>query len=470
MKTKLIFLNLFISLTGFGQFPSRGPEIKSPEVLEDHSVILRLFAPEASSVQLAGSVLKDYRPLEMEKNNEGIFEIKVGPLESDMYVYTFKVNGVTALDPNNPVTIRDGAHIESRLIIDGETANHYDAKDVKHGKVSSVWYDSKTIGVKRRMLVYTPPGYDDSQDQYPILYLLHGGGGDEEAWISRGRANYIMDNLVDQNKAIPMIIVMTNGSINTEAAPDQRPYDSFKTNSNQGYLTCCKCGANLTGSASRSKTGKRHYYYHCNSKFGCNERFRVSLADLKLQEYLYQLKPKKNVLNLFKLIYKDTWGKNKDITLRESNRINTDIINLESNQEALLNKLLEGVIDNELFKQQNNKIQAKINQYRQELENIASLNDDILDRVNQAADLFFNLSQAYEKADTKLKRKLLSSIFEEKLIFENENYRTPKFNPAFNEIYTNMKKLEGFEIKKGDTFESISRGVVRTGIEPVFRP
>ncbi|MFM1913312.1 MAG: hypothetical protein RIR51_1150, partial [Bacteroidota bacterium] len=81
-------------------------------------------------------------------------------------------------------------------------------------------------------------------------------------------------------------------------------------------------------------------------------------------------------------------------------------------------------------------------------------------------------SYAYEKADTKLKRKLLSSIFEEKLVFENENYRTPKFNPAFNEIYTNMKKIEGFEIKKGDTFESISRGVEGKGFEPSisFRP
>jgi enterochelin esterase family protein len=200
--------------------------VSSPDIREDQSVIFRLRAPDATSVQLRGTMIPGYGPLEMAKTDSGVFELTVGPLEPDMYVYTFIMDGVTILDPANHVVVRDGSRIESRLMIPGELTDLYDAKDVPHGRVSAIWYSSPSMGMSRRMMVYTPPGYEKSSDSYPVLYLLHGGGGDEEAWIDRGRSNYMMDNLIARGKAEPMIIVMPNGSINQQAAPGNRPYSS----------------------------------------------------------------------------------------------------------------------------------------------------------------------------------------------------------------------------------------------------
>ena len=103
-------------------------------------------------------------------------------------------------------------------------ADVIDVKPVPHGDIKAAWYNSPTIsGAQRRMFIYTPPGYDKSNKQYPVLYLLHGGGGDEEGWLSRGRANYMIDNLIASGKAVPMIVVITNGNPNTPAAPLDRP-------------------------------------------------------------------------------------------------------------------------------------------------------------------------------------------------------------------------------------------------------
>lgn len=195
----------------------------SPEIQEDNSVIFRLMAPEADTVKLGGTMNADYSELIMKKNAEGIFEIKIGPLVPDMYVYTFKVDGVTTLDPSNNIVVRDGSHIESRLMIPGGVTDLYDVKDVPHGRVSAIWYPAEALGMKRRCLVYTPPGYERSSESYPVLYLLHGGGGDEEAWISRGRTNYILDNLIAQGKAEPMIVVIPNGNASATSAPGETP-------------------------------------------------------------------------------------------------------------------------------------------------------------------------------------------------------------------------------------------------------
>jgi len=198
--------------------------IVSPEVNEDGTVIFRLEAPQVDTVKIFGTWLDDYNErIVMNKNSSGIFEAKVGPLDPDMYVYVFFVDGVPMLDPSNNVVVRDGSHIESRLVIPGERTDLYDVNPVPHGRLHAVWYPSPTIGMDRRMMVYTPPGYETSNQRYPVLYLLHGGGGDEEAWISRGRANYILDNLIAEDKAIPMIIVIPNGIPSVPAAPNDRP-------------------------------------------------------------------------------------------------------------------------------------------------------------------------------------------------------------------------------------------------------
>jgi enterochelin esterase family protein len=109
-------------------------------------------------------------------------------------------------------------------MVPGALADLIDAKDVPHGQVTAVWYPSPTLGGNRRMMVYTPPGYEKSKQKYPVMYLLHGAGGDEDVWVNRGRANYILDNLIAAGKATPMIVVITNGNPNTPAEPLDRSY------------------------------------------------------------------------------------------------------------------------------------------------------------------------------------------------------------------------------------------------------
>ncbi len=236
---KIRFLTLAVS--GVFLLPATGqrnsPAVKSPEVLEDGSVTFRLYAPDVDSVVVRGTFTTGESPigmLDMVKNDTGLFVGTTGPLPSDMYVYTFVADGIPVLDPSNRIVVRDGSYIENRLVIPGETFDLYDVKEVPHGSLHALWYPSPTIGQERRMIVYTPPGYEKSEESYPVLYLLHGGGGDEEAWTSRGRANYILDNLIAAGKAEPMIIVMTNGVPSVQAAPGERPVASLTGASNPG--------------------------------------------------------------------------------------------------------------------------------------------------------------------------------------------------------------------------------------------
>ncbi|MBL7818581.1 MAG: hypothetical protein JNL70_26515 [Saprospiraceae bacterium] len=199
----------------------RPNNVISPEVLSDNSVIFRLKAPEGHTVQVSGTWATG-KMTTMERKDT-VYEVKLGPLASDMYEYDILLDGVPVLDPSSSMVTRDGAWIQNRLMIPGAMADIIDVKPVPHGDLKSVWYASPTIGAERRMFIYTPPGYDKDRKKYPVLYLLHGGGGDEEVWLSRGRANYIVDNLIATQKATPMIVVITNGNPNTPAAPLDRP-------------------------------------------------------------------------------------------------------------------------------------------------------------------------------------------------------------------------------------------------------
>lgn len=202
--------------------------LNSPEILSDNSVIFRIKAPAASSVQVVGTWAADFKPVPMVKNDSNVYELKVGPLPSNMYEYRFILDGVPMLDPNNNAVTRDGTYVESRLLVPGQLADLFTVQDVPHGKVSAVWYPSPTLATQRRMYVYTPPGYEQGNDKYPVMYLLHGGGGDEDGWINRGRANYIIDNLIAAKQAVPMIVVITNGNPDAVAAPLDRPLSSTK--------------------------------------------------------------------------------------------------------------------------------------------------------------------------------------------------------------------------------------------------
>ncbi|GAB3525562.1 hypothetical protein GCM10027442_55300 [Emticicia fontis] len=204
------------------QAQRRPSKIVSPEVLSDNSVIFRIKAPDANSVQLSGTWPKEFKNMILMVKKDSVFEVKVGPLPSNMYEYEFILDGIPTLDPNSSMVTRDGAWIQNRLMVPGEQADMYEVKPVPHGDLKAVWYNSATLGTERRMFIYTPPGYDKSKKNYPVLYLLHGSGGDEEVWLSRGRANYIIDNLIATGKAEPMIVVITNGNPVTTAAPLDR--------------------------------------------------------------------------------------------------------------------------------------------------------------------------------------------------------------------------------------------------------
>ena len=191
---------------------ARPTPLRSPEIHPDRTVTFRLLAPKATEVTLNGS-WDGGTNLKMAKGDAGIWSTTIGPLAPQLWGYWFTVDGVKALDPNNAETQRDGARYDNLLMISGPESEWWDFKDVPHGTVQALWYPSPTLKLaSRRMMVYTPPGYETSGQKYPVLYLLHGGGGDEDAWLTMGRANIIMDNLIAAGKAKPMIVVMPNGN------------------------------------------------------------------------------------------------------------------------------------------------------------------------------------------------------------------------------------------------------------------
>ncbi len=194
------------------------PALRSPEILPDQRVTFRLRAPNATEVTLNGT-WPDGRGVNMTKDDQGVWSAKVGPLTPELWSYTYSVNGIGMLDPQNANLLRDGTRYMGFFVIDGPLSQNYSIKDVPHGNVSQVWYNSPTLKLTRRMYVYTPAGYDTGKQKYPVLYLLHGAGGDEDAWNNMGRASVILDNLIASGKAKPMLVVMTNGNANQKMAP-----------------------------------------------------------------------------------------------------------------------------------------------------------------------------------------------------------------------------------------------------------
>ena len=237
MKKKLITLSMLLCITWISAQEiqrAQGPRIVSPEILANNSVIFRINSANAQSVMLSGSW--EGGRLEMKKDADGIWSVQTSPLQSSMYHYNFIIDGVSILDPANPKAMRDGQRYASTLILPGAGSNDFEVNDVPHGTLSKVWYHSPTLNLNRRMYVYTPPGYEDSTISYPVLYLQHGGGGDEDAWSSLGRTNYILDNLIASGKAKPMIVVMPNGNYTETAAVTDRKSTPPQTGSVGGDI------------------------------------------------------------------------------------------------------------------------------------------------------------------------------------------------------------------------------------------
>lgn len=189
--------------------------VVSPE-LTDSDVTFRLKADYATMVQLQASWLA--QPVAMTRGENNVWAVTLELPYAEIHTYNFIVDGTAVNDPQNFYVQRDGTRYLNMLTVPGErTANYGEAQH--RGTVSYKWYDSKILGINRRVTVYTPYGYEKNpKAKYPVLYLLHGAGGDEEAWSSMGRAAQILDNLIEKGLAKPMIVVMPNGNPGQQAA------------------------------------------------------------------------------------------------------------------------------------------------------------------------------------------------------------------------------------------------------------
>ena len=192
--------------------------VVSPEIQND-SVTFRLKADYATVVKLSGSWMPGWgATIDMTRGENNVWSVTIPLPEPEIYTYNFVADGVSVNDPQNVMVQRDGSRYLNMLLVDGERTENYKPAE-KRGTVSHPWYDSKILGINRRLTVYTPYGYEaNPKAKYPVLYLLHGAGGDEEAWSSMGRTAQILDNLIAKGLAKPMIVVMPNGNPNQQAA------------------------------------------------------------------------------------------------------------------------------------------------------------------------------------------------------------------------------------------------------------
>jgi enterochelin esterase-like enzyme len=195
---------------GAGRRPSPNDSLRSVEVGDDHKVTFRIYAPKADDVSVSGDFGQGGK---LTKDAQGVWSTTVGPLTPDFYTYTFNVDGVRTIDPKNAMIKPGLGSVDSMFLVAGKESEFEATRDVPHGEVRTVWYHSSTLNTLRSMRVYTPPGYESNSDRYPVLYLLHGAGDDDAGWSTIGRAGFIVDNLVGERKAIPLIVVMPNGSL-----------------------------------------------------------------------------------------------------------------------------------------------------------------------------------------------------------------------------------------------------------------
>ncbi len=209
-------------------------ELNSPQIHEDNSVTFRVHAPKAVTVRLTGDFLPHHIAdnngyvtevpiwVDMVEGKDGIWEYTTDVLAPELYSYMFRIDGLPYADPSNQYRHRDMTVWTNYFLIsaeEGDTGYMYSNNKVPHGNIERVWYEDKVLGMSRRTSIYTPPGYEDSKEKYPVLYLCHGAGGDENSWLDFGRAAQIMDNLIATGKAKPMIVVIPNGNPVAAAAP-----------------------------------------------------------------------------------------------------------------------------------------------------------------------------------------------------------------------------------------------------------
>jgi enterochelin esterase-like enzyme len=241
MKRFLILAISFLAATATSQLAlsqTPPPSLVSPEVHSDNRVTFRFRAPNVKevAVQIEGAA----KPLPMQKDDQGVWSVTTDPLTPDYYGYTIIADGVGLFDPSNPTIKPNLLSRASELHVPGPASLTWEIAAVPHGQVHHHFYKSAVVGDDRGFFVYTPPGYDPRGKQtYPVFYLLHGFSDTAEAWTAFGRANVILDNLIAQGKAKPMLVVMPlgygepkvlqpNSGVFRDPTITQRNFDEFR--------------------------------------------------------------------------------------------------------------------------------------------------------------------------------------------------------------------------------------------------
>jgi enterochelin esterase family protein len=209
---KPFILSLLVSSTAVFAQAQMANTIVSPEVLPDHRVTFRISATNATQVTLFGDWMQASEVQAMTRDDKGVWSATAGPFPPGLAIYTFTVDGVTTPDPVNPRIKLRARTSASMVYVPGDPPALWEARDVPHGTVEANWAKSEITGDTRAYYVYTPPGYEAGRSRrYPVLYLLHGSNDTAAGWTDAGKANFILDNLIAENKAVPMIIVMPWG-------------------------------------------------------------------------------------------------------------------------------------------------------------------------------------------------------------------------------------------------------------------
>jgi enterochelin esterase-like enzyme len=267
MSATRSFTLLLLSLLGTSQLfaQSAAPPVISPEVT-DGTITFRLQAPDATAVTLTGDWMTTREPLALTRDDAGLWSLTLDTLKPDYYSYSYSVDGVKTLDPVNP-DIKQGIRgVDSMVYLQGPGTEFQDNRPVPHGQIRKLWYQSSTLGMQRRMHVYTPPGYDAENQSYPVLYLLHGGGDEDSGWSTIGRAGFILDNLIAEGKAVPMLVVMPNGSL-----PAREPRVSFEQELMQDVLPAVEANFRVQADAGkRAIAGLSMGGGHTTEVFGAN--------------------------------------------------------------------------------------------------------------------------------------------------------------------------------------------------------
>ena len=184
--------------------------LTSPVIGADGRITFQLYAPKATEVLVRSEGPAPFANQPLTKGDSGVWRL-TSQLPPDLYIYWFDVDGVAVADPHNNRPRVNMSTVRSLLEVPGTASEFFAERPVPHGEVAAVHYQSTALGVPRRMHVYTPPGYATSGQRYPVLYLLHGAGDNDQSWLMAGRANFILDNLIAAGKAKPMIVVMPAG-------------------------------------------------------------------------------------------------------------------------------------------------------------------------------------------------------------------------------------------------------------------